>query len=202
MIVLLDYGAGNLHSVEKAIEANGGQVFRSQDAQDLEKAEKLVLPGVGAFGDGMKGLQQRRLVPAIREFAASGRPLLGICLGMQLLLDSSEEMGQYQGLGLIAGKVVPFTQPGIKIPQIGWNQINIQHGSPLLAQLQDHSYAYFNHGYYCQVDNPADVLALTDHGTSFASIIQRGNVYGVQFHPEKSQDVGMCILKNFVEMGA
>ena len=202
MIVLIDYGAGNLHSVHKAIEANGGQVHLGSTPQHIFEADKVILPGVGAFGDGIKGLEQRQLIPAINEFAASGRPLLGICLGMQLLLDSSEEMGQHQGLELIPGKVVPFTQPGIKVPQIGWNQIDIQRGSSLLANLQNGCYAYFNHSYYCQVVEPEHVLALTDYGSLFASIIQKGNIYGVQFHPEKSQEVGMRILRNFVEMEA
>jgi len=199
MIALVDYGAGNLHSVQKAVEFNGGEVRRVQSGEELLKAEKAILPGGGAFGDGMKGLQQRSLIPALKEYAASGRPLLGICLGMQLLLDESEEMGQQLGLGLVPGKVVQFTQPGIKVPQIGWNQIIIQRSSPLLAGLEDRSYVYFNHGYYCELDDPQDALACTEYGASYSCILQKGNIYGVQFHPEKSQDVGMLILRNFVE---
>ncbi len=199
MIALLDYGAGNLHSVQKAIEFNGGDVILVQTSEDLLKADKAILPGVGAFGDGMKGLQQRELVPAIKEYAASGRPLLGICLGMQLLLDESDEMGQQQGLGLVPGKVRQFTQPGIKVPQIGWNQLHLQQDSQLLDGLEDGSYVYFNHGYYCILDDPQNAIAETDYGTRYVSMLQQGNIYGAQFHPEKSQDVGMQILRNFVE---
>lgn len=199
MIALIDYGAGNLHSVKKAIEFNGGEVTLVQNSEDLLKAEKAILPGVGAFGDGMKGLQKRELIPAIKEYAASGRPLLGICLGMQLLLDESDEMGVQQGLGLVPGKVRQFTQPGIKVPQIGWNQVFIQRESPLLADLEDGSYVYFNHGYYCRLDDTGYTLASTEYGTNYTSMLQKDNIYGAQFHPEKSQDVGMQILRNYVE---
>jgi glutamine amidotransferase len=199
MIALIDYGAGNLHSVKKAVEFNGGEVRLVQTGEDLLKAEKAILPGVGAFGDGMKGLQKGELVPAIKEYAASGRPLLGICLGMQLLLDESEEMGLRQGLGLVPGKVRQFTQPGIKVPQIGWNQIFVQKESPLLTGLEDGNYVYFNHGYYCILDDTQSTIATTEYGVSYTSMLQQGNIYGAQFHPEKSQDVGMLILRNFVK---
>lgn len=200
MIAVVNYGLGNLHSVHKALVHVGGEAFVTDDPEDMLSADKLVLPGVGAFADGVAGLAARGLVSVVKQFAASGRPMLGICLGMQLLFDESEEQGRHQGLGLLPGKVVFFRQPGIKIPQIGWNQIEVRKPSRLMAGIQDDDYFYFNHGYYCVPEEAADSLTLTEYGVKFASAVERGNIFGVQFHPEKSQKTGLTVLKNFVEL--
>lgn len=200
MIVIVNYGLGNLHSVRKAIAFVGGDVVVSDDPQTILNAEKVVLPGVGAFADGIAGLESRGLVPVVREAAAQGKPLLGICLGMQLLFEESEEQGQHKGLGLLPGNVVFFRQPGIKVPQIGWNQVEISKPSPLMEVIKTGDYYYFNHSYYCVPDDDTDVLTRTEYGTMFASSVVRANIYGVQFHPEKSQKTGLQILKNFVEL--
>jgi len=199
MIALVDYGAGNLRSVEKALLAVGAAVRLTSHPADLERAERVILPGVGAFGDGMAGLHRRDLVEPLQRLAARGVPLLGICLGMQLLFESSEELGQHAGLGLLPGKVLRFPAGGLKVPHTGWNQLQPVQETPLLHGLQPGDYAYFNHAYYCQPAEPPDVLACTGYDLQFASVVGRGSLYGVQFHPEKSQAVGLQILRNFVE---
>ena len=199
MIALVDYGLGNLRSVQKALQAAGGEVLLTESAEDILSADKVVLPGVGAFRDGMDGLQTRRLVEVLHLLAERGRPLLGICLGMQLLFEGSTEGGNYAGLGLLPGNVVRFQAKGLKVPHTGWNQIYPQAASPLLTGLEPGVYAYFNHGYYPQAGDPPTVLAQTEYGIQFASVVGRGSIYGVQFHPEKSQSVGLSILRNFVE---
>ena len=199
MIALVDYGIGNLRSVEKALASVGADVRLTSDPQVILSARQVVLPGVGAFGDGMAGLRQRGLEPVLQQIATQGKPLLGICLGMQLLFESSDEMGQYTGLGLLPGKVTRFPESGWKVPQTGWNQLNIQQDTPLLAGLSSGDYAYFNHSYYCEPVEPHDSLASTDYILSFSSVVGRGSLYGVQFHPEKSQDLGLQIVRNFVE---
>ena len=148
----------------------------------------------------MKGLVSRGLVSSIKEAVLAGKPLLGICLGMQLFFDESEEKGHHQGLGLLRGKVKVFDQPGIKIPQIGWNQLKVLRFTPLMKDIQQGSYVYFNHGYYCQPDSKSEILTTTEYGFMFASSVQRENIFGVQFHPEKSQNVGLKIIQNFVEL--
>jgi glutamine amidotransferase len=200
MIAVINYGLGNLHSVQKAVANVGGAAVVTDDAQEIMGADKVILPGVGAFADGMKGLESRGLVPVVRNVAAQGKPLLGICLGMQLLFDESEEQGHHLGLGLLAGKVVLFQDPGVKVPQIGWNQVQIDKQSDLISGINDGEYFYFNHGYYCIPGETRDVLTRTDYGTSFASAVERETIFGVQFHPEKSQHSGLLILKNFVEL--
>ena len=200
MIAIVNYGLGNLHSVQKAVANVGGAVLVTDDAQEIMDADKVILPGVGAFADGMKGLESRGLVSVVQKVAAQGKPLLGICLGMQLLFEESEEQGQYQGLGLLAGKVVLFQHPGVKVPQIGWNQVQVRKPSSLLGGIKDGDYFYFNHGYYCLPEDANDVLTMTDYGVRFASSVERENIIGVQFHPEKSQQRGLHILKNFVEL--
>lgn len=200
MIAIINYGLGNLHSVQKAIAFVGGKTVVTDDAEIILNAEKIILPGVGAFADGIKGLNSRGLVPVIRETVAMNIPLLGICLGMQLLFEVSEEQGRHQGLGLLSGKVVFFRHPEIKVPQIGWNQVEINKASGLLKGIRNGDYFYFNHGYYCVPDNEGDVLTMTTYGVRFASSVERENIFGVQFHPEKSQKTGLQTLKNFVEL--
>lgn len=198
MIALIDYGVGNLRSVEKALAATGADVQLTQDPQEILAAQHVVLPGVGAFGDGMAGLVSRGLVQVLQSVVQQGTPLLGICLGMQLLFESSLEHGEHPGLGLLPGRVLRFPEMGQKIPQTGWNQIVVQAESPLLVGLHSGDYAYFNHGYYCAPAIPHDILATTEYGLMYASVVARGSLYGVQFHPEKSQNVGLAILRNFV----
>jgi glutamine amidotransferase len=199
MLALVDYGVGNLHSVAKALAAVGAQVELTSEPSTILQADKVVLPGVGAFGDGMAGLNQRNLTPVIRQVAGNGTPLLGICLGMQLLFGKSEESGTTTGIGLIPGEVVAFRGEGLKIPQIGWNQIYPTGDSLLLKGIVPGQYVYFNHGYYCSPQDQDAILGTTNYGVRFASVVGSGNILGVQFHPEKSQDVGLRILKNFVE---
>jgi glutamine amidotransferase len=197
MIAIVDYGVGNLRSVEKAFNAVGAEVRLTSDPEIVLAAEKVVLPGVGAFGDGMEGLEERNLLEAIKELVARGTPLLGICLGMQLLFDESEEHGRFEGLGFLGGKVCRFDMPDLITPHTGWNRILIEHNNPLLHGLPEDSYTYFNHGYYCK-SQPEDILAYTEYGLRFASVVRRGSIYGAQFHPEKSQHIGLRILRNFV----
>ncbi len=198
-IVMIDYGVGNLRSVHKALASVGAEVVQSDDPETILAGEKVVLPGVGAFKDGMRGLQARHLIDVLDIIAARRTPLLGICLGMQLFFSSSSEMGETKGLGFVGGKVLPFPENELKVPQTGWNQLQIDPSQPLFNGMQDKSHVYFNHGYYCEPADPSDAIARTDYGVAFAASIHRGSIYGVQFHPEKSQDVGLQILKNFVE---
>ena len=199
MIAVVNYGLGNLHSVQKALAHVGGEAVITADPQTILEAEKVVLPGVGAFADGMRGLESRGLVPAVREAARRGTPFLGICLGMQLLFDTSDEQGRHPGLGLLAGKVRRFPAKGVKVPQIGWNQVRPAKASKLLAGLGEGDYFYFNHGYYCEPADPGTPLTITEYGLPYASAVEKGNIFGVQYHPEKSQRTGLQLLKNFVE---
>lgn len=204
MIALVDYGIGNLRSVEKALATAGAEVCLTEDPGAILQAAKVVLPGVGAFGDGMAGLRERQLVDVVHEIVRRGIPLLGICVGMQLLFEASEEMGEHPGLGLLPGRVRRFEPDPdwhLKVPQTGWNMLQQEQDTPLLAGLPTGSYAYFNHSYYCAATEINDVLASTSYGIRYASVVGRDRVYGVQFHPEKSQDVGLKILRNFVEHG-
>ncbi len=207
MILLIDYGIGNLRSVQKALEAVGAQVTLSADPAEVARADKLVLPGVGAFGDGIAGLQRGGWVPPLLAAVARGTPLLGICLGMQLLFRHSDEAPGVPGLGLLSGEVRRFPadlrgpdDARLKVPHTGWNQLWPVAASPLLAGLEPGAYAYFNHAYYCVPDRPGDVLAESDYGFRFAAVVGRGSLFGAQFHPEKSQAVGLRILRNFVEL--
>lgn len=199
MIAIVNYGLGNLHSVHKAIVHVGGDAIVTDDVEVIANADKVVLPGVGAFGDGMRGLEERGFVSVLQEVAAKGTPILGICLGMQLFFESSTELGSYKGLGLIPGEVVLFEGVEVKVPQIGWNQLMLEKESPLLANTNEGDYVYFNHSYYCEPAEESDVLTSTVYGLRYCSAVQRGNIFGVQFHPEKSQKVGLNLLKNFVE---
>ena len=199
-VILIDAGTGNLRSVQKALESIGANVIRTDDPQTVVNAKKVVLPGVGAFGDFMSGLRARGLEPVIHEIAARGVPLLGICVGMQALFDVGEEMGEHKGLGLLQGKVARFAESlSVKIPHTGWNQLQVQKDALLFDQVNNGAYVYFNHSYYCQPWNSSDVIATTEYGLQYACAVQKGNIFGVQFHPEKSQTVGLQILKNFLE---
>ncbi|MCJ7660686.1 MAG: imidazole glycerol phosphate synthase subunit HisH [Anaerolineales bacterium] len=199
MIALIDYGIGNLRSVQKALSTVGADVLLTDEPDKILTADKVVLPGVGAFGDGMAGLISRQLDGVLQVLNEQRKPLLGICLGMQLLFDSSEELGEHPGLGFLPGKVIRFKSNDLKIPHTGWNQIHTENLSPLLHGLEPGSYAYFNHSFYCSPELPTDVLASTEYGLKYASVVGRGHLYGVQFHPEKSQSVGLKMLHNFVE---
>ncbi len=207
-ITMIDYGASNIRSAQKAFEHIGADVILTEDPEVVRKADKLVLPGVGAFGSGMAGLHERNLPEAIRESVQRGVPFLGICVGMQLMFDTGYEMGTHQGLGIMPGKVVRFPDNlqspppdprSLKVPHMGWNQLEPAWESPLIAETKKGDYAYFVHSYYCDPDDATAVLAWTDYGMPFASIVAKDNVYGLQFHPEKSQSVGLHILENFVE---
>lgn len=199
MIALIDYGVGNLRSVEKALTSVGGDVCLTSDADQIAAAEKVVLPGVGHFGDGMSGLIERDLVEPIIESVNQKKPFLGICLGMQLFFSGSDEAPGIRGLNLLPGMVRLFEGNSIKIPQIGWNQINPKGVSRILDGIEPGSYAYFNHGYYCDPSRDENILATTEYGIEYASVVGQDQLYGVQYHPEKSQQVGLRILRNFVE---
>ncbi len=199
MIAIVDYGMGNLRSVYKAFEKVGAEARVIQSPRDLTGAQGVVLPGVGAFGQAMENLHAAGWVEPLRDACARGTPFIGICLGMQLLFDSSEEMGQHAGLGILPGDVKRFAG-NLKVPQMGWNQIYIRQPSPLLADVADGSYAFFVHSYYCAPRDSSVILATTDYGIEFASMVGRANVLGAQFHPEKSQAVGLKMLENFAKI--
>jgi imidazole glycerol-phosphate synthase subunit HisH len=199
-IILIDAGTGNLRSVQKALENVGATVTRTDDPQKVSSASKIVLPGVGAFGDFMLGLRAKRLDIAVKEAATRGIPLLGICVGMQALFDVGEEMGEHAGLGLLRGRVLRFAENlPVKIPHTGWNQFEARQGALLFNKMIDGAYVYFNHSYYCQAEDSSDIAAEVNYGLRYACSVQRGRIFGVQFHPEKSQVVGLQILQNFVE---
>lgn len=198
MIAIIDYGMGNLHSVCKAVERLGYEAVVTAEAQTIMSAAGAILPGVGAFGDAMEGLEATGLKDVVLRYAASGRPLLGICLGMQLLFSRSEEHGLHEGLNLLPGEVVRF-QGAFKVPHMGWNRLSFQGMSPLLSGL-DEGYVYFVHSYHALPERPSDLLAVTDYYRPVTAIVGRGNVYGMQFHPEKSGDLGMQLLDNFLAL--
>ncbi|MEI7906523.1 MAG: imidazole glycerol phosphate synthase subunit HisH [Bacteroidota bacterium] len=198
MIGIIDYHLNNLRSVQKAFEKVGVQSFVSDTASELQKAERLVLPGVGAFGQAMENIRTLGLDTMLNNHARAGRPLLGICLGMQLLFTKSYELGEYEGLGLVSGEVKLF--PGsVKVPHMGWNQIEIVQQSPILKNVQEKSFVYFVHSYFVEPKENV-TLSRTEYGNRFPSIIQQKNIYGIQFHPEKSQATGLQLLKNFSEL--
>ena len=200
MIAIVDYGAGNLRSVELALARLGVHTRVTADPDMLALADGLIRPGVGAFSDAMAALGRSGTIPAVLEAVGAGRPLLGICLGMQLLLDGSEEGPGVPGLGLIPGEVRRLPGCGLKIPHMGWNSLTPAKPSPLFKGLPEEPYVYFVHSYACKAADPADVLAVTDYGVPFHAAVQRGRILGFQFHPEKSGDVGQKLLANFVEM--
>ncbi len=195
MITIIDYGMANLGSVRKAFEEVGAQAEIVEKPEDIRKASHLVLPGVGAFGDAMKNIRARGVDEAIREAISGGTAFLGICLGLQVLFTESEEKGIHRGLEIFPGRVRLFTE-GL-VPQIGWNQAHIVRGDPLMAGIPDNSYFYFVHSYYVHPEDKGVVIAETEYHIEYASIVGSGRVYGIQFHPEKSQQKGLRILRNF-----
>lgn len=197
---MIDYGASNLRSAFKAFEFVGADVKVTSNPDDVMSATRLTLPGVGAFGSGMAAIRKRGLDTAVKSAAANGIPLLGICVGMQFLFDTSDEMGLHQGLGLMPGKVIRFPENGLKVPHIGWNQIHHKEAHPLLNHVPPASYAYFVHSYHCIPQEPDHTIATTDYGLSFTAVVGHKNVYGIQFHPEKSQTSGLQILRNFLDI--
>ena len=199
MITIINYGMGNLRSVQKGFEKVGYEAVVTSDPADVEEASKLVLPGVGAFGDAMDHLRRIGLIQPILNSIERGVPILGICLGLQLFFEESEEKGMHRGLGILEGKVRLFPE-ALHVPQIGWNQIHIQRPSPILSGVPDGSFFYFNHSYHVDPIHPEDITTTTDYGIDYASIVGRDPVFGVQFHPEKSQDLGLKILENFGNM--
>ncbi|MHB8520081.1 MAG: imidazole glycerol phosphate synthase subunit HisH [Limisphaerales bacterium] len=205
MIALIDYGSGNLRSVEKALKQVGAQVRVITRPREMKDARAVVLPGVGAFDDCVNALQRQELLGGVRDFIQTGRPFLGICVGYQALFERSEEFNSCAaGLGIFAGKVVRFTdRPGLKIPQIGWNQLEFVHPAcPILKELRDGSYVYFVHSFFPQPVDVSIVATRTTYGEAFASAVWKDNVFATQFHPEKSQGVGLQLLKNFVALNA
>ena len=198
-IAIIDYGMGNLRSVEKAFAHLGYTAHVTSSPADLEKADKIVLPGVGAFGDGMRELNNRSLVPVIRALVAQHKPFLGICLGMQLLFSESEEAPDVKGLNIIPGRVARFRK-GLTVPHMGWNQLHIKRANSLLTSIAEDTYFYFVHSYYVAPEDTDVVIATTDYDVEFASIVGTNNLYATQFHPEKSQHFGLTLLTNFCRL--
>jgi len=199
MIAVVDYGMGNLRSVAKALERVGGEVEITSDPGRIDRAAAVVLPGVGAFGRCMENLERAGLSAAVRRAALSGRPFFGICVGMQLLFEESEEYGPVAGLGVLPGRVRRLRPPpGMKVPHMGWNRISIVRRPPILTGIPDGAYMYFVHSYAVDCGDPELVATTTVYGGEFASSVARGNLFASQFHPEKSQDVGLKLLANFV----
>lgn len=201
MIAIVDYDAGNIKSVEKALQFLEQEPVVTRGKETLLQAEKVIVPGVGAFGDAMGKMHQYGLVEVLREIAAKGTPLLGICLGLQLFFESSEETPGVEGLGLLPGKIVRIPdKEGFKIPHMGWNSIQINPASRLLKGIEEGAYVYFVHSYYLQAENEADVAATTDYVVNIHAAAEHENIFATQFHPEKSGEIGLRILKNFIEL--
>lgn len=199
MIAIIDYGMGNLRSVQKALENVGARTQVTQKQEDIRKASKVVLPGVGAMRPAMKKLDELGLIPVLKESINDRKPFLGICLGFQLLFERSDEGGDVEGLSILQGRVRRFTS--LKVPHMGWNQLKIKTADcALFKGIEDLSNVYFCHSYYVQPQDDWIIAATTDYGVVFASSVHSQNIYGVQFHPEKSQAVGLTILKNFKEL--
>ena len=199
MTALIDYGVGNLYSVEKAVAAVGGDVKITSDAEDLRRAEKIILPGVGAFGDCMKNLEATGLIPIILEQVARKKFLLGICVGLQILFEGSEESPEVKGLGIFQGKVKKISAENLKIPHMGWNAVTFG-DSKIFAGLKNNSYFYFVHSYHAAPAEKNLISATTDYGEKITAAVERENIFATQFHPEKSGDVGLQILKNFIAL--
>ncbi len=201
MIAVIDYDAGNIRSVEKALLSLGQEVYITGDAEEILRADKVILPGVGSFGDAMENIRSRDLEPVIRQVAEKGTPFLGICLGLQLLFERSEEAPGVKGLGLLKGEILRIPEvPGMKIPHMGWNSLHLEHNGRLFRGIEEQSYVYFVHSYYLKAEDEDIVKASTEYCTHIHASVEKGNVFACQFHPEKSSGVGRSILKNFVEL--
>ena len=201
MIALIDYDAGNIKSVEKAFEYLGEKVVITRDKDVILNADKAVLPGVGNFGDAVKRLEEYGLFEVIRKFVSLNKPFLGICLGYQLMFEESEEAPGAKGLGLFNGKCIRFDEKyGLKIPQIGWNSLALKKDTKIFDGLHDDPYVYFVHSYYVKAEDESIVAATSEYGNVFHAACESGNIFGCQFHPEKSSNVGMKILENFVDL--
>lgn len=199
-IAIVDYGMGNLHSVSKAVERLGYKPLVTGEREEILAADGIILPGVGAFGDAMEQLRETSLDSVMKEAAKSGKPLLGICLGMQLLFSRSEEHGKFEGLDILPGSVVRFTGGDYKVPHMGWNSLQFEKREhPLFAGLEE-GHVYFVHSYHVLPEVQADLLAVTDYGQPVTAIVGRDSVYGMQFHPEKSGELGMSLLRNFLAL--
>ena len=202
MIAIIDYDAGNVGSVEKALKFLGQDVVTTRDAEKILAADKVILPGVGAFGDAMEKIRQYDLEGVIRQVVDRGTPFLGICLGLQLLFESSEESPGAEGLGILKGKILKIpSSPGLKIPHMGWNSLQLQNNGRLFRNIPQDTYVYFVHSYYLQAQEPEIVKAVTGYGTEIHASVEKDNVFACQFHPEKSGKYGLEILKNFAELG-
>lgn len=201
MISILDYDAGNIKSVEKALEYLGEKAIITRDKDVILSSDKVILPGVGAFGDAMGKIREYGLDKVIYDFVDSGKPFLGICLGLQLLYKTSEESPEAIGLGILDGEILRIPDaPGLKIPQIGWNSLSITPGAKLFKDVPENSYVYFVHSYYLKSRDIKDVAATTDYSVNIHASVEKDNVFACQFHPEKSSSVGLQILKNFIEL--
>lgn len=201
MIAIIDYDAGNLKSVEKALLALGEDVLVTRDREKLLAADKVILPGVGNFGDAMEKLKSYGLVSVIHELAEMGKPFLGICLGLQLLFERSDEAPGVEGLGILKGEIVRIPDgEELKVPHIGWNSLHLQNGGRLFRNLPEEPYVYFVHSYYLKAEEPEIVKATTEYGVTIDASVEQGNVFACQFHPEKSSRVGLKILENFAKL--
>ncbi len=199
MVAIIDYDAGNIRSVEKAVNALGYEAVVTRDRAKIVNADHVILPGVGAFGDAMEKLRGYGLIEPIKETVAGKTPFLGICLGLQLMFDSSEEAPGISGLGLLSGRVVRLPErTELKIPHIGWNSLRYPNAGRLFAGISENSYVYFVHSYYLQADDPGIVTATTEYGALIHASVEKENIFACQFHPEKSSEVGMKILRNFL----
>ena len=202
MIAIIDYDAGNIKSVEKALQYLGEEACVTRDAEKILHAEKIILPGVGAFGDAMNKLHQYGLVAVIRQAVEKNIPFLGICLGLQLMFESSEESPGVEGLGLLKGRILRIPEgEGIKVPHIGWNSLSYPNPGRLFRGISENSYVYFVHSYYLAAQDESIVTAATWYGTDIHASVEKGNLFACQFHPEKSSDTGLAILRNFVRIG-
>ncbi len=199
-VAVVDYRTSNLLSIVKALQKVGAEVEMTQDAEVINNADRVVLPGVGAFGAAMRNIESLGLREVLCQFGRSGKPLIGICLGMQLMFDVSYEQGKHAGLGLVHGDVVEFPSGiGLKVPHMGWNQVGFRKDSTLFHGTRDNDYAYFVHSYYVRTDD-SFVAGSTDYGIPFPAVVESGNIFGIQFHPEKSQNFGLKILENFLRV--
>ena len=201
MIAIIDYGAGNIQSVKKAFDFIGAESVITDNPEVINACDRVLLPGVGSFGDAMDSMAKNGLVETVKQNALSGKPFLGICLGLQLLFEESEESPGVKGLGIFKGKIKKFSPDmGLKIPHIGWNSLEIKQNDTLFKGIPENSYVYFVHSYYLHAEDEKDIATITNYGIDFHSAVGKNNIFATQFHPEKSGDVGLQILKNFASM--